>query len=415
MVVSTSPPRRERRRHAAAPRVSRSAGVTPHAEVAGEDVLDLLPEAFGLLDAEGRLLHANGRLVELLGRPRQEVVGAPMEALVAEDAEAVREVAQRWRGSSDWRPGGLTIVTGDGTTLEVQCRGARLPATGVVLLHVLERTDAVADFAALNREVEVNNLRRMEARLQSSLAELSAVNQRLEAVNAELDRYASMVAHDIRTPFNAIARFTEILVEDHHAALPDDARQMLDAVARLADRGQEVTDALLSLARIGVPERVPEGSDSNAIAARVRGDLEALVESSGAEITIGDLPTTTLQPVHLDRILTNLLANALKYRSSERRPVIVLEGRVEGERASLTVADNGIGIPEDEREGIFEPLVRGRAAMDRPGTGVGLATCRKIVEAYGGEIAVLDTPGPGATIGVTLPAAGPPVASPRQD
>lgn len=377
------------------------------------EVLDLLPQALALVDGAGRMVHVNAPFAALVGRPRRELTGTDLKGVVAEECAVVAEVLDRWRGSAGWRPGGLGLHAGGGELIEVQCRGARLPGTDLVVVEVSERVTAVAEFAELSREVEVKNLRRMEARLHESLAELGAVNRRLEAVNAELEQYTSMVSHDVRTPFNAIGRFAAMLDEEHGGELPAEGREMLAAIGRLAERGEQVTAVLLSLARIGAPAVVPEGSDTNAIAAQVRRDLQALIEEAAAELTIGELPPTSLQPVHLERVLTNLLTNSLKYASPERDPAITLEGRQESDVVRLTVSDNGVGVTEQERERIFEPLVRGAAGADRPGTGLGLATCRKIVESYGGRIAVLDAGGVGTTIEVTLPAAGDPTAAGR--
>lgn len=363
-----------------------------------------------LVGGDGHVVAASPALGELLGIAPVDVAGRHVRELLAEGGEAIDETLAMWRGSSSWRPGALRVAdTGNG---ELHCRGARLPGTDLLLVEATGQRPAVDDFVALSREVELENRRRMEARLQESLVALEGANQRLEAVNAELDRYASMVAHDIRTPFNAIARFADLLLEDHGHELPDEAEQMLGAIARLAGRGEEVTGALLALARTGEPELVPEGTDSDAVAERVRGDLEAMIAEAEAEVSLGDLPDTAVQSAHLERVLTNLLTNALKYAAANRRPQVLVEGERTGDLVRFTVTDNGRGIPEDERERIFEPLVRGAAAADRPGTGVGLATCRKIVEAYGGSIAVVGAGGEGATVAFTLPATVPPEASP---
>lgn len=380
---------------------------SPSSHAVAQRIVELASQALCLIDGEGGLVAVSTPVAERLGMDAGELVGRHVREVVESGDAEVEDVLALWRGSSDWRPGPMHLRAGDDREPGLYCRGARLPGTDLVLVEVGDHEQAVADFVALSREVELTNLRRMEAKLHQSLAELEEVNQRLETANAELDHYASMVAHDIRTPFNAISRFAEMLVEDHGDDLPAEAGEMLGAIARLASRGEDVTEALLTLARIGEPELVPGGSDSGAVAERVRGDLDTIVEEAGADVRFGELPATAVQPVHLERILTNLVTNSLKYASPERRPRVVVEGRVDDGRVRFTVTDNGLGVVEDERERIFEPMVRGAAGAGRPGTGVGLSTCRKIVEAYGGTIAVAETPSPGATIEFTLPAATP--------
>lgn len=385
----------------------------PGREGVARHVVRLLSQPVCLLDLTGRVVDGSAVLAERLGESPDALAGRRLEEFVEEDGDAVERALALWQGSSGWRPGGLHIRGGRGDDPGLHCRGARLPGTELLLVEITEHERAVSDFVALNREVELANLRRMESRLQESLRELEAVNQRLESANAELDSYASMVAHDIRTPFNAIGRFTELLLEDHGGELPAGADEMLAAVARLAARGEEVTGALLALARVGDPEFVLDGTDSNEVAARVRSDLAATIVAADGEVVIGDLPQTTVQPVHLERVLTNLLVNALKYTAEDRAPRVVVDGARDGDLARFTVRDNGVGIPESERERIFEPMVRGSAGAAHPGTGVGLATCRKIVEAYGGTINVESQAGEGATVVFTLPVADPP-AAPRR-
>lgn len=371
-------------------------------------MVELLPHPLCLVDAEGHIVIANQPLADRLGVSAGELPGRHLGDCVQDDPARIEQVLDLWRSSGGWRPAGLKVRGAPTDEATLHCSGARLAGTGLVLVELAQHEDAVADFVALAREVEVANLRRIELRLQNSLDELEEVNQRLEAANAELDRYASMVAHDIRTPFNAIARFTDLLVEDHGHDLPEDAREMLGAIARLAGRGEDVTEALLSLARTGEAELVPGGTDSNQVAERVRADLGAAIADADAELSVADLPVSAAQPVHLERVLTNLVTNALKYGVEDRRTRIVVDGECREGWIHFTVSDNGRGIPEDERERIFEPMVRGASAADQPGTGVGLTTCRKIVEAYGGVIEVVAREGEGTTIAFSLPAAAPP-------
>lgn len=386
--------------------VSRNSHAGPDPVV--ERMVQLLPHPLCLVDADGHIVVANQPLADRLGDPINDLTGRHLRECLDDDPARIEEMLDRWRRSGGWRPGGLKVRGASTEEATFHCSGARLPGTDLVLIELAQHEGAVADFVALTREVEVANLRRMELRLQESLDELEEVNQRLEAANAELDRYASMVAHDIRTPFNAIARFTDLLVEDHGEDLPDGARQMLSAIARLAGRGEDVTEALLSLARTGQAELVPGGTDSNEVVERVRADLAAAIADADAELSVGNLPDCAAQPVHLERVLTNLVTNALKYGVDDRPTLIIVDGEQRDDWIHFTVSDNGRGIPAGEHDSVFEPMVRGASAADKPGTGVGLATCRKIVEAYGGVIEVADGEGEGTTIAFSLPAADPP-------
>ena len=152
----------------------------------------------------------------------------------------------------------------------------------------------------------------------------------------------------------------------------------------------------------------PEPVDLNLAAARVIATIGSIIAEQGALIETGKLPTVPGRPMELDLVLQNLIENAIKYRG-ERRPRIGLDAVREGDAWKIRCRDNGQGIPNDAREQVFEPFTRGRTSV--PGSGLGLATCRRIVDAHGGRIWIAASGNVGTTVAFTLPAGPEPESS----
>ena len=162
---------------------------------------------------------------------------------------------------------------------------------------------------------------------------------------------------------------------------------------------------LLVLSRVTSQARPFVSVDLAAIMQETRGDLEVAIAESGAEIVANDLPPVMADPAQVRQIFLNLIGNALKFRHEGAIPRVVVSGERAAEMVELRFEDNGIGLDEKYVDRIFKPFQRLHARDRYPGTGIGLAICRKIVERHGGSITVSSAPGRGATFIVTLPAA----------
>ena len=359
-------------------------------------ILDRLPQALLLLDLDGRIVHANPPCEALTGATASEIVGERLHDLVAASEVDVEELLGRWARSGQPRPGVIQMATGS----ELHADGSRIAGIDVLLVRCRERDVALGGFDELAREVETNNLRRMKRQLEETIEDLRGANRRLEDANAELNSYAAVVSHDLRTPLTTIAGFVELLELDHAAELGDEGREIIQILKRNTHRMGQVIDALLELARTkGPPEHVAPLEPREVVS-------EVLEQISGdvdAEIVVEDLPTVAVDRTHLSQVFQNLLTNSLRYRSPERPLRITIDGADRNGLAELSVSDNGIGVAPEDRERIFEPLRRGRDVDDVEGTGIGLATCHKIVRSYGGDIWVEDSREPGTTIAFTLP------------
>jgi light-regulated signal transduction histidine kinase (bacteriophytochrome) len=166
---------------------------------------------------------------------------------------------------------------------------------------------------------------------------------------------------------------------------------------------QQLIEDLLKFSRVSTHGRPFTRVDLEQISREVVGDLEAQVRQSGAEITIGQLPTINGDALQMRQLMQNLLSNALKFRRDGVTPEISIDGTVEEGIAEIVVRDNGIGFDPRYNRRIFRVFERLHGRSEYPGTGIGLALCRKIAERHGGTVVADAVPDEGATFTVRLP------------
>jgi signal transduction histidine kinase len=357
-------------------------------------VLGLLPDAHLLTDLDGTVRFANPaarRLVEI-------VVGGRLAEVVTDRAELAGSLG-RWGRSADLRPGQLQLV--DGRRLRAD--GARIQGRALLLLRLREHEQASAPFARVTERLETANLRELSRRFEATVHELRAANLRLAAANDEVQQYARAVAHDVRTPLFTIQGFAQLLAEDDHVdeVGAEHVRFILDSTDRL----QQTTDALLEVARLGrqiSPTNVR--TDARRAVDAVLADLTGELRAAEVHVEVHDLPEVAVDGAALRRVLQNLVVNAVRHATVPDRPLrIEVTGRQEGEIATIAVRDDGVGVPETDRERLFELFHRGVDAAGTPGTGIGLAACRKIVTAWGGRIHCEPADGSGTRFVFTAP------------
>ena len=236
--------------------------------------------------------------------------------------------------------------------------------------------------------------------------------RKLERSNRELQDFASIASHDLQEPLRKIEAFGDRLKAKCGDDLSDVGRMYIDRMQDAAGRLRSLINDLLTYSRVTTKARPFVPVDLGRIAAEVMSDLQVTIEQAGARIELGALPEVEADPTQMRQLLQNLLSNALKFRRPSVPPVVRISGRVHGpERASgggaslcaVTIADNGIGFKPAYAGRIFGIFQRLHGRNEYPGTGIGLATCRKILERHGGTITASSQPGKGATFVFTLP------------
>ncbi len=240
--------------------------------------------------------------------------------------------------------------------------------------------------------------------LERAHAALADAVVELQRSNDELEQFAGAVSHDLVRPMAAAHGYLELLAEKYAEPLGEQGGRWLESATMAVQRMQRLVDALLTYARAGQAPFQPQPVALTEVMANVLADLRPAVEAASCEVIVADhLPTITGDETLLRQLLQNLVDNSLKYGCPSRSGQVRVTATPTGPTWELTVADNGVGIPRDQRERVFEMFAQVDPAA-RKGHGIGLSTCQRIVTRHGGTISIEETPGGGTTIRVTLPA-----------
>jgi signal transduction histidine kinase len=240
------------------------------------------------------------------------------------------------------------------------------------------------------------------ARLESSNALLRQAAE-LQRSNAELEQFASIASHDLQEPLRKVQTFAAHLSAHEHDRLSEEGQDFLRRMNAAAGRMRALIDDLLMFSRVSTKGRPFVEVDLGDVVAQVLIDLEVGIEESGARVSIAELPTIEADPVQMRQLLQNLLGNALKFRREGVVPEVDVTAHVADGIAEITIRDNGLGFDSQYASRIFRAFERLNGASAYPGTGIGLALCRKIVERHNGAITADGEVGHGATFTVMLP------------
>jgi len=355
-------------------------------------MFELSPLGGCLCDGAGRIIEANPALLALLGETeRTATIGRTLAGLLPRADSAGEEGRQAARLAADGRfgPYESELALDDGRRVPVRLRGVRL-GTG-------DEGEAGVIYALVE---DISDERAMLRALEERTRELARSN-------ADLEQFAYVASHDLREPLRMVSSFLGLLERRHGEGFNDEARQFLGYAKEGARRMDRLILDLLDFSRI----RREDGSHAPL-------PLCTVIERAIANLAVGiaeSVATIEVEPAlaavtvrgdagQLTSLFQNLIGNALKYRSPDRPPHIVLSAQRHGERWQVAVADNGIGIEFDYFERIFRLFQRLHSREQYDGTGIGLALCQKIVEHHGGRIWVESQPGQGSRFLLTLPA-----------
>lgn len=264
-----------------------------------------------------------------------------------------------------------------------------------------------------------NESRRAEAERRHSkeVAELlthtMSANEALKRANDDLQQFAYAASHDLQEPLRMILIYSELLKRRHSDKLDGDAGKLLGTITAGAQRINDLVKDLLSYTNVSSPEQVePEVAEPAEVLLQVEQLLEVRIRSLNAVITTGELLPVAVHRTHLVQLLQNLVSNSLKYHSPDRNPHIhISSAAIPDGMLQFSVSDNGVGIAPAYHDRIFGVFKR-LHSRDVPGTGIGLAICRRIVTYYGGSIWVESSGTQGSTFHFCLPAPGPTAPQP---
>ncbi|MGC8660152.1 MAG: PAS domain S-box protein [Desulfomonilaceae bacterium] len=234
---------------------------------------------------------------------------------------------------------------------------------------------------------------------------LVTATEALKQSNKDLEQFAYVAAHDLREPLVSVGAYLKILERRMKSVLDDKAKRYLDKAISIVLRMDSMLQALLAQSRLALAPLAYGPTDCNPCFKRALSNLSLAVAKSGATVTSDLLPTVNGDPYQLTQLFQNLIGNALKFGSSDQVQVHVGVSSNDSEH-QFSVSDNGIGIEPPYLDRIFTMFERVNDREGPSGTGIGLATCRRIVERHGGRIWVESRPGKGSTFYFTLPVIG---------
>ncbi len=230
--------------------------------------------------------------------------------------------------------------------------------------------------------------------------DVAALKGEVESLRQVLDQFVKGASHDLRGPLDQVQSLVGLLLRRHSASLNEDAQALCGYIEAAAERASQVLEAIQEYARISEPIR-PQSTDSEAILKAAVYSCEAALKRSGTTVSNDSLPWIYADSHKLIRLFEELLGNAAKFSASASPEIQISCNQQEG-FVEFSVRDNGPGIPADKSTMVFEPFKR-LHGWDYPGTGMGLAICKRIVEMHGGKIWVQPGPAGGADVRFSLP------------
>jgi light-regulated signal transduction histidine kinase (bacteriophytochrome) len=260
--------------------------------------------------------------------------------------------------------------------------------------QVKSRTEELRE-ANARLSVELDERRRAELKLAQYTGDLTRSN-------AELEQFAYVASHDLQEPLRMVASFTQLLARRYQGKLDQNADEFIGFAVDGANRMQQLINDLLAYSRVGTRGKPLAPTDLTEVLGHARANLHEAIKESGALVTNDPLPMVMGDEVQLTQLFQNLLANAIKFQG-QKTPLIHVSAQTDEHGWRLAVKDNGIGIAPEHQERIFAIFQRLHGRQEYPGTGIGLALCKKIVERHGGRIWLQSEPGKGAIFYFNLP------------
>jgi signal transduction histidine kinase len=245
----------------------------------------------------------------------------------------------------------------------------------------------------LSREVEERV--RAERTLEKTMTDLKQSNK-------DLQQFAYVASHDLQEPLRMVASYTQLLSERYKDRLDEKANKYIFYAVDGASRMQRLIQDLLTYSRVNTHGSAFEPVDLNAVLSVVLKQLEIQITETKARIHVNDMPIVRADASQLNQLFLNLISNAVKF-CKDKTPEILVSSKREENRWCLSVSDNGIGIEQKYRDKIFIIFQRLHSRNEYPGTGIGLAICKRIVQRHGGDIWFESEPGKGSVFNLTLP------------
>ncbi|MDE2165493.1 MAG: PAS domain-containing protein [Alphaproteobacteria bacterium] len=252
---------------------------------------------------------------------------------------------------------------------------------------------------------DVTEKRAQERELRRKSQEIEERNEELQRSNAELEQFAYVASHDLQEPLRMVASYCQLLQRRYKDKLDTDANEFIDFAVEGASRMQRLINDLLAYSRVGRKGGDPVPLAFGEVVKAALDNLKGAITESGAKVTVGTLPSVVGVRMQLTQLMQNLIGNAIKFRRDGVTPAISVTASRDGAMWHIVVEDNGVGIEPQYLERVFLIFQRLHERNKYPGTGIGLAIAKKVIEYHGGRIWIESKPGQGSRFNFTLPAA----------
>ncbi len=359
-----------------------------------DTALNNMIQGLCMFDSEQRLIVANRRYLEMYGFSEDVVKpGIRLPEIMDYSVRIGNYSAEDAKRAKEERPDHARLRKR--ATLKQFLRDGRV----IAVMH-----QPMPDGGSIATYQDITELERHEE-------ELRQYTQRLEASNRELVEFAYVASHDLQEPLRKIETFGDRLVQKYGADIPEGGKTYLDRMQNATARMRLLINDLLTYSRVTTKAKPFGRVDLNQVTEGVISDLQIRIEETGARVEFDGLPTIDADPTQMRQLLQNLIGNALKFQEPDVQPVVRITAEIiEGnfmtgtpDVCKLSIADNGIGFDDKYKDQIFTIFQRLHGRNEYEGTGIGLATCRKIVERHSGTIDAIGSEGEGATFVITLP------------
>jgi signal transduction histidine kinase len=361
----------------------------------------LLAAVVGHAGLQAEIASDAHQLIERVGRADVEGLGL---LLIAEEAltwELFAALERALGNQPSWSDLPIILLTSSGAVPDERSIVlGTIRYSGTVTLierpfRAITLTSAVqAALRSRRRQFEVRDHLVQQQRSAEALASKAA---ELERSNSELEQFAYIASHDLQEPTRMIISYLQLIERELGAQMPERARRYFGMVDSSARRMQDMVRSILDYSCIGKGEETQVEMDVGLAIDHALRNLEGKIREAGAEITVGRMPRVRANPAELTRLFQNLISNAIKFRPPQRQPRVAISCVRHAGTPAIAIADNGIGIGREEGRKLFGIFQRTHPADLYPGTGIGLAACKKIVEHHGGRIWFESQPGVGTT------------------
>jgi len=322
-----------------------------------------------------KIVYANAALCKMYGYDEEEILSMPsfLSLVVENDRERVtNRMKQRLAGDNLSDTGETAIVRKDGTVLNIE--------------YSL-------------KQVAVGNKKQLVSVIRD-VTERKRAEEELLRSNKELEQFAYVASHDLQEPLRTISSYVQLLQSRYQDKLDQDANEFIHFAVDASERMRNLINDLLTYSRVTTQPKILSDVDCNQIVKHIV-DSFASRENNKTKFIISDLPVIKADQLQMAQLFQNLISNAVKF-NKDKTPQVLISARQQNHHYLFSVKDNGIGISPDYKEKIFVIFQRLHNRIKYPGTGIGLAICKKIVELYGGKIWVESKEGEGSTFYFTI-------------